>query len=300
MKGVSKFAIVFLILLVSNIARGQGTMARLHYEKAEEQFAGEDYEASIKSLDEAEKLLGQSNSKVLYLRVLAQAKLIEKKKASGLVPSDLDIISSAQANAKLFLEKYSEQEGTYEKIKEIFKVHEQLETYPKDINEMLVLIDRPLKVLDSIYAALSFKPSLEGFYAENPQYRGKAYKLEHEDGLVSYGFNSNSYGEDLPGPNTYYLKDNKVQMFVYTVMAGQSPEKLKATYFALKTQLIKKLPGAKVQDFDSLMADSNMHIVNFDVPKADYILSLSVSWDIVKSVTFQLSSRESIEAMKAK
>lgn len=74
-----KKIITTLLLFVSIFAFAQGgALADLKFEEAEIAFNNQDYETTIKKLDEFDKLLGSIKDKSLYLRIISQDKLFEK------------------------------------------------------------------------------------------------------------------------------------------------------------------------------------------------------------------------------
>ena len=74
-----KIITTILFILSSIITFAQdGAMADLKFEEAETAFNNQDYETTIKKLDEFDKLLGSIKDKSLYLRIISQDKLFEK------------------------------------------------------------------------------------------------------------------------------------------------------------------------------------------------------------------------------
>ena len=71
--------ILFILSSIITFAQG-GAMADLKFEEAETAFNNQDYETTIKKLDEFDKLLGSIKDKSLYLRIISQDKLFEPSK----------------------------------------------------------------------------------------------------------------------------------------------------------------------------------------------------------------------------
>jgi nitrogen regulatory protein PII-like uncharacterized protein len=103
-------------------------IAKLKFEEAEEAFQKGDFSSSIKKLDEAEKLLGVTNPKIEYLRILAYFNVIEQN--SG---NDYNMLSQARNKINFYLKNYTG--ASEEKYKEVYKISEQLNKYPKSLDE---------------------------------------------------------------------------------------------------------------------------------------------------------------------
>ena len=74
-----KIITTILLIFISTITFAQGgAMADLKFEEAETAFNNQNYETTIKKLDEFDKLLGSVKDKSLYLRIISQDKLFEK------------------------------------------------------------------------------------------------------------------------------------------------------------------------------------------------------------------------------
>ncbi|GGH06023.1 formylglycine-generating enzyme family protein [Sphingobacterium alkalisoli] len=74
---MKKYLIILLTLLICSYTRAQSTVAKFKYEDAEKAFYNGDYQSCISLLDETEKLLGKSAPNILYLRILAESKILE-------------------------------------------------------------------------------------------------------------------------------------------------------------------------------------------------------------------------------
>jgi hypothetical protein len=68
----------FLLILNNGYAQNKGAEAKAAYLLAEEQFNAAKYETCISYLDDAVKSLGAANSKILYLKIMAQRELAKK------------------------------------------------------------------------------------------------------------------------------------------------------------------------------------------------------------------------------
>ena len=71
------FTLILIFLFAISFAQ-ESAIADLKFEEAEIAFNNQDYETTIKKLDEFDKLLGSVKDKSLYLRIISQDKLFEK------------------------------------------------------------------------------------------------------------------------------------------------------------------------------------------------------------------------------
>lgn len=104
-------------------ATAQATIAKLKYEEAEEAFVANDFITTLSKLDETEKLLGATNPRTLYLRIMAQDKLIRAETFL-----DLEMILAFRKNCNTYLTKYESVSGIEEKYKEVYKASEVYKT----------------------------------------------------------------------------------------------------------------------------------------------------------------------------
>lgn len=116
------FLLAFFLL--TNLTYSQNTIAKLKYEEAEEAYIQNNFSTALIRLDEAQKLLGAVNPKLLYLRIMAQKGLIAK----GVFEyADLE---SARKNVAFYLKSYENNEGIEEKYRDVYKFSEELQQYP--------------------------------------------------------------------------------------------------------------------------------------------------------------------------
>lgn len=116
--------LLFAGLLIFQISMAQTAIAKLKFEDAEEAFEKNDYKVVLTKLDEAEKLFGQTNPPILYLRIIAQSKNIS-------LQDDIDIedIAMLRSNCTSYLKNYEHIEGIEEKYKEVYKVYDSYKEY---------------------------------------------------------------------------------------------------------------------------------------------------------------------------
>ena len=111
----------FLGLIMFHTSNAQSTIAKLKYEDAEEAYSKGDYATALNKLDEAEKLFGKINPPIVYLRIIAQEKMISLNKSA-----DRDLLSAVMENAAFYLKEYEHTKGIEDKYKEVYKLNEKL------------------------------------------------------------------------------------------------------------------------------------------------------------------------------
>jgi hypothetical protein len=155
-----KKALLIVVLMVFAFAgRTQNTIAKIRYEQAEEAFAKNDYVATLSKLDDAEKLLVNTNPKILYLRIMAWKGIIATNNY------EFDALTEARKNTAFFIKSYEKNEGIEEKFKEVFLFYEELEKFPKTADEFNWQKDAPKRELEKKKAAAnSFIDSLANLY----------------------------------------------------------------------------------------------------------------------------------------
>ncbi|GGH65217.1 TPR repeat protein [Filimonas zeae] len=110
---------LLLTVTMCTQVHAQAAIAKLKYEEAEEAFAAADYATVLTKLEETEKILGAPNVKTLYLRIVAQSKLL---KTETFV--DVEQVLELRKACQNYLVKYENVEGIEEKYKEIYKISE--------------------------------------------------------------------------------------------------------------------------------------------------------------------------------
>jgi TPR repeat protein len=115
---------IVLMLTLSTQVHAQAAIAKLKYEEAEEAFASGDYATVLSKLEETEKILGEPNVKTLYLRIVAQAKLL---KTEAFV--DVEQVLDLRKACSNYLVKYENVEGIEEKYKEVYKISELYKSF---------------------------------------------------------------------------------------------------------------------------------------------------------------------------
>lgn len=221
---MKKTALIIALIILAFTGHAQNAIAKIRYEQAEEAFSKNDFVTTLSKLDEAQKLLGAVNPKILYLRLMAQKNIIARGKY------DYDFLAAARKDADYYVKKYSEVEGIEEKFREVFEFAESLEALPKtkelyDQKEALAaqqynewLKVRPVQVSDSLMNAYKVKrsASLQEFLSYNPGALSGLRKFKHPTKSVTAAYdNNNSYAA---GPASVYLNDKGLFLYSYIVV----------------------------------------------------------------------------------
>jgi hypothetical protein len=213
---------LFISLFFIFSANSQNAIAKIKYEQAEEAFAKDDYTVTLVKLDEAQKLLGNTNPKILYLRLMATKGII----ASGRF--DWDFLTEARKKAAYYIKQYSEMQGIEEKFRQVYEFSETLETLPKTTEEFdqkkaeAVQVHKewlkqtPIKVSDSLMIALGVNEcrTLQGFL--NSRFASELKKSRETTRYTTiYERKINYSGYPPPGPFEVRFND-KGQCFFYS------------------------------------------------------------------------------------
>lgn len=203
---------VFLLacsLLVSNWIFSQSVIAKFKYEEAEEAFNKNDFVTTLQKLDETEKLLGVTNPKILYLRIMTEKAILEKGNY------EYALLDSTRQHTAFYLSHYEKNEGIEDKLKEVYLFAETLQKFPKSAAELTNLREAPAKAkaakeaaatafADSLANAYQFKKGLteEAFR----KYNSFSAELVKKKKLMKESF-SYRRKEKLTDTYDYYLYD---------------------------------------------------------------------------------------------
>jgi hypothetical protein len=122
-----KQTILFLLatLLVTQTIIAQSALAKLKYQDAEEAYTKEDYRLAITKLNEAEGILKATNPRILYLKIMAQSKLIQPNPYA-----DYSLLDNTRKLSTKYLKDYENLADNDDKYREIYRVSETLAAYP--------------------------------------------------------------------------------------------------------------------------------------------------------------------------
>lgn len=131
LKSIRKSIVCLLLLVLALPVQAQETIARLKYEEAEEAFAAGKYETTLAKLAEVEKMLKSSNSKILYLRIMAQDQWWKSKPTP-----DPELIARLKKDCGIYMAKYENQEGIEDKFRDVYRLSEALNIF--SVSEQMI------------------------------------------------------------------------------------------------------------------------------------------------------------------
>jgi TPR repeat protein len=122
--------LTFILFGSTQMVFSQQAIAKIKYEEAEEAYSINDFEATISKLNEVEIILKSTNPKVMYLKIMAQSKILEKNPLN-----DYKIIESTRQLCVKYLKDYENVPNNEDKYRDIYKISEPLKKYPKTETE---------------------------------------------------------------------------------------------------------------------------------------------------------------------
>lgn len=158
---MNKLIFVLFVFFKTIVFAQSGALADLKFEEAETAFNNQDYETTIKKLDEFDKLLGSIKDKSLYLRIISQDKLFDSSKLYE-NESNFNLLSSLRKNSSAYL-KAMESNGLDDRFKEVYAINEKLANYP--IEKTVWIKEKQKSDLEKQEAEKKNK-ELEDFYRE--------------------------------------------------------------------------------------------------------------------------------------
>jgi hypothetical protein len=115
----------------STLSFGQNyTLDKIKYEEAEEAFDNSNYPFTLAKLDEAEQMLGETNPRILYLRIFAYYNIIKQDDGS-----DYRMVATAINDVHSYLNEYANISALEDKYNELVSISLELEKYPKTAQE---------------------------------------------------------------------------------------------------------------------------------------------------------------------
>jgi hypothetical protein len=256
--------LISLILLLSavNVLMAQNTIAKLKFEDAEEAYAQKDYALTLTKLDDAEAILKATNPKILYLRIMAQSKIIEQK------PYDsYSLIESNRTLSARYLKNYESLPNNEDKYRDIYKASEKLNQYPKSAEEFALIVStlkkaekdqqkkeearlaRPDLFVDSLLNSYKFKSGLTEaeFIAYNPDAAEVMVKKNrHKDPNTGGYFYFNNRSAYVVLLNA----EGKVTSMAANIVCGSAEEKLSG-YKKYRTLIANNLHDTERYELDS-------------------------------------------------
>jgi hypothetical protein len=222
---MKKIKLILVLTILTFTAHAQNAIAKIKYEQAEEAFEKNDFAVTLVKLDEAQKLLGSTNPKVLYLRLMAAKGIIANGKF------DWEFLVEARKNAAYYIKQYSEMQGIEEKFRQVYEFSEALETLPQtkalfDEKEAKAvqahnewLKQRPVQVSDSLMNVFKVKKcaTVQEFQSYNPGAFVGLKKFKHPTPTVTAAYRGD-YNYTTAGPSDVYFNDKGLFVYAYSVL----------------------------------------------------------------------------------
>ncbi len=117
-----------IINLVGQPNNQTNAIAKIKYQEAEEAFEAGKFDVALKKINNVEELLGSSNSKILFLKILIEDTLFKFERRSR-IPS-FKSIEPLKLDLKFFINNYYSISD--EKLATIMKINEYFDTIPGD------------------------------------------------------------------------------------------------------------------------------------------------------------------------
>lgn len=123
--------LLFLLtaLFFATAATAQTAIAKLKYEDAEEAFLKDDYKTALAKLEESEKLFGNINPPILYMRILSQYNLLPENPHN-----DGALLMALKKNCDSYLKSYESMSNLADKYKEVYRIYDNLSIYSENAN----------------------------------------------------------------------------------------------------------------------------------------------------------------------
>jgi hypothetical protein len=246
--------LILFLFFALNVCAQNSQIAIIKYEQAEEYFNKSDFKKTIACLKECESLLGLTNPKILFLKIIAQSKLIEQDPFTDYLE-----LQQVRSNIDKYLKEYENIPDNQEKYKQIYFTLETLEKYPKSIEEFNkqkgMLLAEKNKKRDTEQKRLSsiaymetwaekykFKTGLTEteFYNYNEDaskimrelYRDQ-YDKKSYNNFLSRGFPSRAY--------SVRIKEEKVVGYERAFWWSKNAEEPKKSYDIIKEELMSNI-----------------------------------------------------------
>ena len=147
-----KIAIILLLAVLPKLLFAQNELkAKVEYEEAEQAFEKNDHKTSLQRLNEAEKLLGKTNTKILYLKILNQNQIVQASPYD-----DYTILKNLRNDCEVYLKLIENKPELYDKYKDVYSIDDQLKLLPTNANEWnekkenFIIESKPLEVRHKI------------------------------------------------------------------------------------------------------------------------------------------------------
>jgi TPR repeat protein len=176
---MKKVLLAIVLIATTSIVFAQNNIAKLKYEQAEEAFSKADYKTAVVNLDEAEKLLGSSNPKILYLKIISKYKALPEAAIM-----DLKDMADLKNDISLYLSKFKNAKDIEEKYIEVYKIGEAIAYY----NISIQMMDDAKKGNDAAMLQIAETYYMLTNYTEAMKWYKKAAEKENAYALFRIGY----------------------------------------------------------------------------------------------------------------
>lgn len=122
-------SLCLLALSFTQLSYSQNALAKIEYAEAETDFQAGNYQESLAHLETVKEMLGSTNAKVMYLEILSKDRIVKEDLSSQLPNSQtFEHLKSAYDLSGIYIESF-EASSILEKLKEIYKIHQEYETH---------------------------------------------------------------------------------------------------------------------------------------------------------------------------
>ncbi len=141
-----KIFFITLLLINANILFSQSqanAIAKIKYQEAEEAFESGKFEMALKKLNNVEDLLGSSNSKILFLKILIEDTLLKLTRTTR-IPG-FKQMNTVKSDINFYIKNYYSVSD--DKLAQTMKIAEYYDTIPSDYDEYKIWFDGKTKIL---------------------------------------------------------------------------------------------------------------------------------------------------------
>lgn len=310
------FLLLLACVLLAFSATAQSSVAKIKYEEAEEAFTQGQYATTLTRLDEAEKILGSSNPRILYLRIMAADKVVQADPYTNFA-----LLQRLRQQCALYLTKYDNLENNEDKYRDVYKVSESLKQLPAsqavvDARAQSIQAKQQMEAnaqkakaalrassrhyVDSLVTKYRFMGglTLEEFWAYNPATTilSAKTKSKTKDGEVAYylpkDFAKQQQAHQFPlGPRALLVDTKgKVKFCDFCIVSAETPE--------ARNQLFEKIEKDISKHIDSLYtirsetSGGNISIIIRVPDSGSYIAISRLSNDDGKTIMMRIVAIE--------
>ncbi|QBN19913.1 hypothetical protein [Flavobacterium nackdongense] len=256
---MKKILLTFVLIVTSQFTLGQNAIAKLKFSEAEEAYAVGDYELTISKLNEAERILKSTNPKILYLKIVAQFDMIEKKTVKS-----FSVIVNTRSLTKKYLNQYQNLSNIEDKYREVYKIDKALKNYPQTSQDFEIwkeqqrkaeqietdnknLIKSMIEEIQTKYEKYKWKTNLteEEFLSNNTEIKNYKWdRIENKNMMVVLrhtGTPLSVSGYYPNGPANYVINESGiVTSITYNLKTAKNKtDEMKKDFEEMKSEAVK-------------------------------------------------------------